>query len=208
MDAAALFRSLPRASDAPIPEATSIFYYKDERVSHLVWSIKYKKSHKGALLAAHALFRILCSFESVVPEEMLFLVVPMPIAKARRRERGFNQCELIIDEIKQLDVDKRMMFDIGLLMRVRHTSRQTLKDRRERLESIQKIFAVNEKAAATLANKAVAAGNAQNEIVRGLESFFVVIIDDVITTGSTMKDAVETLRQAGFVHSYGLSFAH
>ena len=188
-----LFKLLPRATDAPIPEACSIFHYKDERVFHLVWSIKYKKSLKGASLAGHALFRILRSFESVVPKEMRILIVPMPVTKARRRERGFNQCELIIDEIAKLDIDKHLIFARNLLIRVRHTSRQTLKDRRERLKSIQDTFAVNEKA---------------RPLRSDLSNHFVVVIDDVITTGSTMRDAVGTLRRAGFKNAYGLSLAH
>jgi len=193
MDESDLFKLLPRATDAPIPEACSIFYYKDERVFHLVWSIKYKKSLKGASLAGHALFRILRSFRSVMPDNMRILIVPMPITKARRRERGFNQCELIADAIERLDPEKRFLFAHDLLIRVRHTSRQTLKDRRERLKSIQDTFAVNEKALPSRSD---------------LEGYFVVVIDDVITTGSTIRDAVGTLRRAGFKNTYGLSFAH
>ena len=87
MDKDSLFKCLPRATDAPIPEACSIFHYKDERVFHLIWSIKYKKSLKGASLAAHALFRILKQFQSVIPEDMRILIVSMPITKSRRRER-------------------------------------------------------------------------------------------------------------------------
>jgi ComF family protein len=188
-----LFKLLPRATDAPIPEACSIFHYKDERVFHLVWSIKYKKSLKGAALAAHALFRVLRSFQSVMPENMRILIIPMPITKARRRERGFNQCELIADAIERLDPEKRFLFAHDLLIRVRHTSRQTLKDRRERLKSIQDTFAVNEKALPSRSD---------------LEGYFVVVIDDVITTGSTIRDAVGTLRRAGFKNAYGLSLAH
>jgi predicted amidophosphoribosyltransferase len=41
-----------------------------------------------------------------------------------------------------------------------------------------------------------------------LKESFVIIIDDVITTGSTMKEAVLTLRSAGFANVYGLSVAH
>ncbi len=190
MDESGLFKLLPRAIDAPIPEACSVFHYKDERVFHLVWSIKYKKSLKGASLAAHALFRILRSFESVIPKDMRILIIPMPITKARRRERGFNQCELIADAIARLDSDKHFLFAHDLLIRVRHTSRQTLKDRRERLKSIQDTFAVNPR----------------SDLNRS--DLFVVVIDDVITTGSTMRDAVGTLRRSGFKNTYGLSLAH
>ncbi len=194
MDVTRLFASLPRAPFAPIHEACSIFAYKDERVCRLVWCIKYKKSRKGAALAGFALNRMLHSFAQVVPEDVRVLVVPMPIAPARRRQRGYNQCELILDEIERLDVGQ-LIFSRDLLVRVRHTSRQTLKDRRERLASIQDIFAVDEKALERF-----------RQI--GPEKFFVVVIDDVITTGSTMRNAIGALRQAGFKNAYGLSLAH
>ena len=87
--AAAAFRDLPRAERVPIPEACSVFSYKDERVWRLVWSIKYKKSAAGTAIAAYALHRVLRSYGAAVPR---IIVVPMPITARRRRERGFNQC--------------------------------------------------------------------------------------------------------------------
>jgi len=47
MGAVAAFKDLPRAEHSPVPEACSVFSYKDDRVWRLVWSIKYKKSANG-----------------------------------------------------------------------------------------------------------------------------------------------------------------
>ncbi len=188
------FKDLPRAPRCSIPDACSVFAYKDERVSKLVWSIKYKKSAEGAVIAGHALYRIVRMFSLAVPAGMQILIVPMPITKIRRRQRGFNQCELIMNEMKKLDTEQRLLFTEHLLMRTRHTSRQTTKDRAERLESVKELFAMNETTAAKLRPHAA--------------DLFVVVIDDVITTGSTVKDAIKTLRDAGFENTYGLSVAH
>ena len=35
-----------------------------------------------------------------------------------------------------------------------------------------------------------------------------IIIDDVVTTGSTMREAVHAMRNAGFANAWGLSIAH
>ncbi len=148
-------------------------------------------------MAGYALYRVARIFSQAVqaaPHGMQVVIVPMPITKARRRERGFNQCELILDEIQKLDTEKRLVYARNLITRVRHTSRQTMKDRAGRLESVKDLFALNETAASRIRLHA--------------SNLFIVIIDDVITTGSTMKDAIMTLRHAGFEHTYGLAVAH
>ena len=131
---------------------------------------------------------------------MPLVLVPMPITRARRRERGFNQCELLLEEILKLDGAQRISYAKNLLVRVRHTSRQTLKNREERLESAEGgLFAAHEDSLARL-REALAE--------RGASSAFIVVIDDVITTGGTMKAALDVLSRAGFSDVCGLSFAH
>jgi predicted amidophosphoribosyltransferase len=138
------------------------------------------------------------------------IVVPMPITARRRRERGFNQCELLADEIERLatadaaknigddlGTDKRLVVMRNLLVRKIHKSRQTLKDRAERLESAQDIFAANEGVAGQIKNSAHLNNGA-----------LIIVIDDVITTGGTIRDAIDTLRKAGFERTFGLSVAH
>ena len=179
----------------------SVFAYKDERVWRLIWSLKYKKSRKAARIGGHVLHRVLSGYGKAAGP---ILVVPMPITRKRRRERGFNQCELLSDEIENLDTDKRLIIARDLLLRVRHKSRQTLKDRRERLESARDIFAVNETAAKDLLEKLGGNPPATSPSANHL----LIVIDDVVTTGSTIRDAVMTLRAAGFENVYGLSVAH
>jgi predicted amidophosphoribosyltransferase len=202
MGAETAFKDLPRAARSPIPEACSIFSYKDERTWRLVWSVKYKKSVAGAAIAGYALYRVLRVFASVVPQ---IIVIPMPITARRHRERGFNQCELLADEIERLDIEKRLIITKDLLARKIHKSRQTLKDRAERLESAQDIFAVNEEIAQKIKNYDL---RFKNDDPQSTNVQIIIVIDDVITTGGTIRDAVETLRRAGFQNAWGLSVAH
>jgi predicted amidophosphoribosyltransferase len=198
MDGNAAYHTLPRAKKSPIGEACSIFSYKDERVWRLIWAIKYKKSRVAAKIASYALFQTLSIYgRAAFP----IILIPMPITKRRRRERGYNQCELIVNEIQKLSaeyIDARPIYIANeLLLRTRHKSRQTLKDRDERLESAEDLFEVS-----------VTAANTLNVKLDGLTNYLLIVIDDVVTTGSTIRDAISTLRKAGFTQTFGLSVAH
>lgn len=178
---------LPRApaydaSVVPLENTRSVFAYKDERVSKLVWSIKYKKSAHSIRIGGYALYKSL-------PKDLEAVIVPIPVTPRRRRERGFNQCELLLDEIQRLDIEKRFIFEKNLLERIQHGSRQTLKSRGERLSGSKGIFSVN-------------------KILTVAPNDSIVVIDDVITTGSTMKEALDVLKSAGFSNVTGLSLAH
>ncbi len=182
-------QKLPKAPTftEPIPFVYSIFAYKDERVAKLVWNIKYKKSEKAVKLGGFALWNAIRN-KAARTEDATFLIVPIPITDRRRKERGYNQCELLVDEIAKLDIEKKFSIKKDLLIRTQHVSRQTLKSREERLQSTEGIFQVT-----------------PNEIDRTIP---VIIIDDVITTGSTIKEAMQTMKDAGFLNVYGLSLAH
>ncbi len=179
---------LTRAKQLDPSSLSSIFAYKDERVEKLIWNIKYKKSELAVKIGGYALFKELtlktkCSGS--------ITLIPIPISKKRYRERGFNQCELLVNEISRLDTEKIFTIRKNLLIRTQHTSRQTLKDRHARLESARGIFQVTIDSGRDL-----------------LSSNQIIIIDDVITTGSTMTEAIDTLKKAGFPNVRGLSLAH
>jgi ComF family protein len=177
------YETLPRAASVPIDSAQAVFAYKDERVSKLIWSIKYKKSLKATELGGYALYQKL--LEMNLPQGTM--VIPIPISARRRRERGYNQCELLAKEIERLDTDHQFGYNDQMLKRTHHLARQTLKGRKERLESAQGIF----------------------EVTPSLPlPSPLVVIDDVITTGSTMKEAIETLKKSGYTNVTGLSLAH
>ncbi len=207
----------------------SIFAYKDERVAKMIWNIKYKKSHAAISIGGFALHQKLRAstisrfvrdtpyasaeasagspsptFGPKRPSESLvvpaLLIIPMPITNRRRKERGYNQCELLLDEIQNIaerDGRHDMVFEKDLLIRTLHADRQTLKGRADRQESAKGIFGVNEEVARKFLDQ-----HEKNQ------KNYVVIIDDVITTGSTMKEAIDTLKNAGFEDVRGLSLAH
>lgn len=190
--------SLPYAGlTVPLPETKSILAYRDDRVSKLIWNIKYKKSKQAVQIGGYLLYTNLlgANFE----QESSLTIVPMPISRERRRERGYNQCELLTDEIQRLATinqpsqNSTLIIINDLLQRAKHLDRQTTKNRADRLDLAKGIFSLNPKRLTSLL--------CNPEMV-------IVVIDDVITTGSTMRSALDTLKFAGFKNVYGLSLAH
>jgi len=180
----AAFAEFPKGSQPPFSNMRSVFAYKDPRVRKLIWSVKYKRDAQAIQTCGYALYSTL----RTITDSPLY-IVPMPITLRRRNERGYNQCELLVEEIARLDSAKRIKIISNLLLRIHHTERQTLKDREERLHDAKGIFAVD--------------SSYQN-------LFFarIIVIDDVVTTGSTMNEAIGTMKKAGFQNVTGLSVAH
>jgi ComF family protein len=104
------------------------------------------------------------------------LLLPMPLAASRWRERGHNQAwELARRLARALGAPA----DPQLLLRVKDTPHQIALPRRDRAANVRGAFAVEPLRAA------------------GLRGRSVTLVDDVVTTGATAAEAARTLRQAG-----------
>ncbi len=110
-------------------------------------------------------------------------VLPMPLAPARLRQRGFNQALLLA---RQLAPDKTRA---DLLLRIRETSAQSELKRAERLRNVMGAFA------------------AEPALVASLAGARVVLVDDVMTSGASLYAAASALRQAGAAHITALVLA-
>jgi competence protein ComFC len=180
------YEMLPKSPKVADSFTQAVFAYGDERVQKLIWNIKYKKSIHAVSIGAYALLERLRAMN--LPTSTI--IIPIPITPKRRRERGYNQCELIVDEIRALDTSHIFHYRNDLLLRTHHSSRQTLKDRAHRLESAKGIFSLHKK------------------VFEVPTDTTIIIIDDVITTGSTMQEALETFKEAGFQKVTGIALAH
>jgi competence protein ComFC len=101
------------------------------------------------------------------------IIVPVPLHPARLRERGFNQAELLA-RIVSAETNVRLL---PALKRIRYTTTQTAFDRLERMENLRNAFRLR-----------------RNMAVRDLR---VLLVDDVLTTGSTLSECARVLRAAG-----------
>src|SRR6266403_4865532 len=111
------------------------------------------------------------------------VIVPVPLHPARQRERGFNQASLLAELLSA-----RTSIPVKpLLERTRYTTTQTALDRSERMENLHNAFRLR-----------------KNADVRGLR---VLLIDDVLTTGSTLSECARVLKRAGAISVHAATAA-
>jgi len=112
--------------------------------------------------------------DALVDRSQIDCVIPIPLYPRRERERGFNQAWLLLQSITQ---KWKITSHRYALARVRETETQTHLDRQERMINLRGAFEVR-----------------QAGVVYGKR---VLLVDDVLTTGSTANECSRVLREAG-----------
>ena len=111
------------------------------------------------------------------------VVVPVPLHADRLLERGYNQAALLGDQVAR---SLGFRFEPGLLRRIRSTSQQARLSGSERLENVSGAF----DASPATQDKAI------------------LLIDDVVTTGSTLSECARALRARNAAALYGIAISH
>ena len=159
------------------------FYNKGSRIRNLIHNFKYK----GIKEIGYELGRVYgLSLKSSGFTADIDLIIPVPLHPTKKRIRGFNQSDTIstgIADVTGLPVDTTS------LVRTAVSATQTKRSRYERWTNVEGIFRVTDP-----------------EIIRGKH---ILLVDDVITTGSTIEScANELLKVEGVrVSVVALAFA-
>jgi ComF family protein len=166
-----------------------LFEYGDPSVRAVVDTIKYG-FNKDLVIRLFANMNI----ETGVNFDYL---VPVPLHFYRQNWRGFNQAQ----EIGRVLSEKIEVPCINALKRVKNTKQQALmKSREERIENIRDAFCVK-----TKKNKNSKTLNDEDLDLRGKN---VLLVDDVFTTGSNMKECCKVLKKAGVEIVWGFALGH
>lgn len=161
---------------APIHEAIVQFKYSGNRslasplASCIVSSIKKRLQVKSM----------------VIPQDAALLALPLHPQK--RRERGFNQSELLARVVA--DELLLPLLPTFVLQRIRRTPPQAqVRTREERLKNVRGAFAVPKEHYPLTAGKTI------------------LLVDDITTTGSTLNDAARALKEVGAKTVWGVVVA-
>lgn len=171
----------------------SLYKYKDKATKNGVWQMKYRANRNMARFFGQKMAKIL--IENKLEN---YTLVPIPIHWRRRFERGFNQSEWLCKEItktfnKNYSGKENKIVKIKfkkILKRVVYNKKQSWNNKLMRQKNILAVFQVKEKF--------------KKEIVG--QKF--LLVDDVVTTGATIKEARHELLIRGASSVKALTVAY
>jgi ComF family protein len=192
---------LPCLSEARAAERESaewifpIYDYREPIIKKSLWLLKYSGKKRLANVFAEIIYdKILeeLSELSVMENFTEPILIPIPLSPSRRRERGFNQAELICEELIKIDSTRHglnLKLEKNILIKPKETEHQArIKDRGVRLKNIVGSFAIK-----------------NPELIKKKN---IILIDDITTTGATLSEARKVLRHAGARKVIAFTVAH
>jgi len=190
-----LLNKLPPAHelDKTDEHLIAVFDYKNPSVREMVWELKYKGNRNIAKKIAEILIDIL---QAEIAERVLFekfinpILIPIPVSDKRRRERGWNQTEIVCEEMMRLNTENLFEYKPKILIKNIHTDSQarTHATKRERLGNLS--------------------GSMSTENSKKIRGRNIILLDDVTTTGSTFAEAKRVLKESGARKILCIAIAH
>ena len=178
-----LFSSYTQGEDGPVcglcrriaPQfrrAVSFGSY-DGELRELIHLFKYNGIRSAGTMLARLLGQTIGGLQLPVDT----VLIPVPLWPGKRQARGFNQAEAIARAFCGFKPSSGIQLDTSSLLRTRETASQTGLTRRQRRANVRGAFAVK---------------NAEK--VRGRS---ILLVDDVMTTGTTVNECARVLLRAG-----------
>ena len=158
----------------PVHCATSYFhFYKGSPFQKLLHELKYRGNKEvGLVIGKHAAIDLLDSPDFCSVD----VIVPVPLHPKKYAKRGYNQSEWIAKGLAEI---LKKPIDTTHLMRIRENTTQTRKSIFDRYQNTTGIFVLNDK---TVFRKQ-----------------HVLLVDDVLTTGSTLEACMLALLDTDYI---------
>ncbi len=154
----------------------------DDIIKKLIKNLKYHNQKYLAKLQA----KIMYEFWKEINLNENYLLLPVPIHKNRKKERKYNHMDIVADEFSKLSGYKT---DNKFLIRIKDTDNQYKLHRKERIKNIKGAFGLNQKTTAPEKTQAL------------------LILDDITSTGATLEEIINLLKQNGYKNITALTLA-
>ncbi len=175
--------SLPASAKKRPWESLRAAAFYDGPGRALVHALKFHDDHAPVRLMVRLMARRVRALAQERPD---MLVAPVPLHRWRLWQRRFNQSALLA---RLLAKELGLAFIPDLLLRTRNTTPQTRLSGRARRQNLKRAFTVAQKHAARLKGRTV------------------LLVDDVLTTGTTARACTRTLLKAGAEGVHVMVFA-
>ncbi|MES2409321.1 MAG: phosphoribosyltransferase family protein [Patescibacteria group bacterium] len=168
----------------------SIFNYDNKMVRGALFYIKNKKSE--GILTEMCQITIDILLEDLADQEMLEnfidpILVSIPSSKGHVLKRGYNPSDLIASKISELS---SIPYSKNIIYKSKNTPAQKTLSRYERLKNVRNSMTINPKDQLKIKDKCI------------------IVIDDIMTTGATLKEAKRILLKSGARKVIGVVLAH
>ena len=148
----------------------------------IIKKLKFGKKKRAADFLASEILKIISGNERICSADM---IIPIPLHIQREKERGFNQSELIASLVAEsLQIENRT----DILHRIKNTGFMYKLKRDERTANVEGVFSVG-----------------KSQEIKGKS---IILIDDILTTGSTISSAAGELKKNGAKAVYAICAAH
>lgn len=157
----------------------SLFNYQTPVIKKLIHQLKYQGDKRVAQILApyigDFLIENIAENNLIHPVNKEYYLIPIPLHKQKQRQRGFNQTNLIAKAL----AEKYPLLKVkdNILIRTKNNKPQVKCTREERIKNVKDIFSTTQE---KINPQAV-----------------YIILDDVTTTGSTIKEAYVVLKKVG-----------
>lgn len=157
-----------------IEKATALFYYEPHaETASILYELKYKNHPEIGVVMGRMMAKELMNsglFEDIDA------LVPVPLARKRERQRGYNQS---LELTKGISKVTRLPIADKVVRRTKFAGSQTQRGRWERNENVEGVFELID-------------GN-------GISGKHLLLIDDVVTTGATIIACAQEMQKASNV---------
>jgi ComF family protein len=145
--------------------------YRDRNIKKLIYALKYKNARPVAQTLGKLLAERLSSEKETYSEA---IIVPVPLHPSKKRQRGYNQSELIAISLGKI---LNIPVALNILRRIKKGKPQiSIENYSKRLDNIRGAFAPGRENGTT-------------------EGKTIILVDDVLTSGATMREAIKELRK-------------
>lgn len=154
--------------ESPSFDCTFALFNYVTPITNLILNLKFQHQ----LVNAKILGELMVAKINERHEKLPQCIIPVPLSKKRLRERGFNQA---VELAKPIGKGLNIPVDVKHCQRVRHTEAQATLLAKHRQKNIKNAFVIN----------------------KNFKAKHVAIVDDVVTTGRTVRELSRVLRKSG-----------